>query len=245
MVSLSSPTDLRSLLQLLPEPLRCEALSHPHWASDHLQSFERLEFLGDAVLSQIVAAELFARYPDCGEGELTMMRAGIVSRDMCAMVAEACGLAAAMVANAPKRFASGAVELAGGRNVHAALTESVIGAGWLSLGPDATRTAVLGSFAAALVDAPARMRSANSKGELQEEVARRGGSHVHYEVSQDGPVHRPAFLARVTQDGITLGEGMGRTKRAAEQVAAQMALCNMTEQEEEDEEVEEEAEEED
>jgi ribonuclease-3 len=212
---------------LLDADLRREALLHPQWAPDHLRSYERLEFLGDAVLGQIVTVELFTRHPDRAEGDLTFMRQRVVSRDACAVVADACGLPAAMVAIAPKRYAAEAHQLADSHNVKAALAESVIGAGWLGPGPDATTAAVLGSFAAAIDAAPTRMRDA--KTELQEEVARRGGSRVHYEITgEDGPAQARVFTARVLQDGQKLGEGTGRSKQAAEQAAAEVALGAMT-----------------
>lgn len=200
---------------------------HPQWAPDHLRSYERLEFLGDAVLGQIVTVELFTRHPDRAEGDLTFMRQRVVSRDACAVVADACGLPAAMLDAAPTRHAADARQLAGSHNVKAALAESVIGAGWLGPGPEATTAAVLGSFAQALDAAPTRMRDA--KTELQEEVARRGGSRVHYEIiGEDGPAQARVFTARVTQDGQMLGEGSGRSKQAAEQAAAEVALTAMT-----------------
>jgi ribonuclease-3 len=190
---------------LLDADLRREALLHPQWAPDHLRSYERLEFLGDAVLGQIVTVELFTRHPDRAEGDLTFMRQRVVSRDACAVVAEACGLPAAMVAIAPKRYAAEAHQLADSHNVKAALAESVIGAGWLGPGPDATTAAVLGSFAAAIDAAPTRMRDA--KTELQEEVARRGGNRVHYEITgEDGPAQ-----AREERGGRRGGGAAGRS----------------------------------
>lgn len=179
------------------------------------------------MLGQIVTVELFTRHPDRAEGDLTFMRQRVVSRDACAVVADACGLPAAMAAVAPTRYSADARQLADNHNVKAALAESVIGAGWLGPGPEATTSAVLGSFAAALDAAPTRMR--DSKTELQEEVARRGGSRVHYEITgEDGPAQARTFTARVTQDGQTLGEGTGRSKQAAEQAAAEVALGAMT-----------------
>ncbi len=208
---------------MLEPDLRREALLHPQWAPSRLQSYERLEFLGDAILGLIVTVELFRRHPDRGEGDLTFMRQRVVSRDACAVVADDCALAGEMIAAAPAKFESDARELATSHNVKAALAESVIGAGWLGVGPEATTSAVLGSFAAALDVAPTQMRDAKTI--LQEEIARRGGTRVHYEIiHEDGPAQARVFTARVSQDGRPLGEGSGRSKQAAEQAAADIAL---------------------
>ena len=174
-----------------------------------------------------MTVELFTRHPDRAEGDLTFMRQRVVSRDACAVVADACSLPTAMLGVVPTRYAAEAQQLADSHNVKAALAESVIGAGWLGPGPEATTAAVLGAFAAALDAAPTRMRDA--KTELQEEVARRGGSHVRYEITgEDGPAQARVFTARVMQDGHALGEGSGRSKQAAEQGAAEVALRAMT-----------------
>ncbi len=179
------------------------------------------------MLGLIVTVELYSRHRDRAEGDLTFMRQRVVSREACAVVADACGLPQAMVAAAPARYLADAQDLADSQNAKAALAESVIGAGWLGPGPDATTAAVLGSFAAALTAAPERMRDA--KTELQEEVARRGDSRVQYAITGEvGPPQARVFTARVTQDGRVLGEGSGRSKQTAERAAAQIALDGIT-----------------
>lgn len=220
------PRDLAWLLDLLDADLRREALSHREWAGKRARSYERLEFLGDAVLGVIVTAELFMRHPDRTEGDLTRMRQRVVSRDACAQVADACGLPGAMVAAAPASRAAEAGVMAGQPNVRAALAESVIGAGWIGPGPAATTSAVLGSFAGAIDLAPSRML--DPKSELQEEVQARGADRVRYEITgEEGPPQDRTFRARVILRDKEIGAGSGRSKQAAEQAAAAAALVSL------------------
>lgn len=204
------------------------ALTHREWAPRRSGSYERLEFLGDAVLGVIVTTALYTRHPDRTEGELTRMRQRVVSRDACAQVAHACGLPQAMVEAAPRPRADEARAMASNRNVAAALAESVIGAGWLGPGPDATTSAVLGAFAHALDDSPRRMM--DPKSTLQEHVQGRGQGAVRYEITgHHGPPQERTFHARVMQGDRVLGTGSGRSKQAAEQQAASAALRQLGE----------------
>ena len=203
--------------------LRREALTHTTWAGPASPSFERLEFLGDAVLGVIVTTELFVRHPQASEGELTFMRQRVVSREACAQVASACGLPDRMVNEAPRRHAGEARGMAGSRNVRAALAESVIGAGWLGAGPDVTAHAVLSAFSAALDAAPDG--AADPKSALQEALQAAGGVTARYEITgQDGPPHARTFHARVLQGDRELAHGSGGSKQAAERSAAARAL---------------------
>ena len=203
--------------------LRREALTHTTWAGPASPSFERLEFLGDAVLGVIVTTELFVRHPDASEGDLTFMRQRVVSREACAQVASDCGLPDRMVNAAPRRHAGEACGMAGSRNVRAALAESAIGAGWLGAGADATAHAVLSSFSAALDAAPDG--AADPKSALQEALQAAGGVTARYEITgQDGPPHARTFHARVLQGDRELAHGSGGSKQAAERSAAARAL---------------------
>ena len=83
---------MQELLNDLPDDLRRRALTHPAFAAARAESFERLEFLGDSVLGLAITDELYRRFPDLDEGELTRMRAKVVSRDSCAVVARESGL---------------------------------------------------------------------------------------------------------------------------------------------------------
>lgn len=209
---------------MLDPDLRREALAHREWAPSRVRSYERLEFLGDSVLGLIVTLELFSRHPDRAEGELTRMRQRVVSREVCTGVAEASGLPDAMAAAAPESRRAEALAMAGIPSVRAALTESVIGAGWIGPGAEATTAAVLGAFAHAIDAAPSRMR--DGKSALQEEVARLRRGGVRYEITgEEGPPQDRLFTARVLVGGDEMGCGSGRSKQAAEQGAADQALA--------------------
>lgn len=214
---------------MLSPDARRLALSHPFWAADSLRSYERLEFLGDAVLGVIVTEELMRQHPDRLEGDLTWMRQAVVSRDACAVVADACGLPQAMVDSAPRSRRADAERLSDHRNVKAALAESVIGAGWLDAGESATRSAVLGAFAEPLAHAHERIRDPKTK--LQERLQAGGGQGVRYEITgQEGQAHDATFHARVLQGNREIGTGSGRSKQAAERAAAEAALRSLGEE---------------
>jgi len=213
---------------LLAPDARRLALTHPFWAPDSLRSYERLEFLGDSVLGVIVTEALMQRHPDRLEGDLTWMRQAVVSRDACAVVADACGLPQAMVDAAPKARRDDARRLAEHRNVKAALAESVIGAAWLDVGEPATRSAVLGAFAEPLDHAHERIRDPKTK--LQELLQGRGEPAARYEITgREGSAHDATFHARALQGDREIGSGSGRSKQAAERAAAEAALASLGE----------------
>src|SRR5690242_1402873 len=87
----------------MPDDLRSAALSHPAFAESREESYERLEWLGDAVLDLVITEALYRRHPDLGEGDLSKVRAAAVSRDACAHVARRYGLGEAMVEHAGGR----------------------------------------------------------------------------------------------------------------------------------------------
>src|SRR6266571_2912006 len=93
--------ELQRLIDGLPADLRARVFTHPSQADERLQSYERLEFLGDSVLELAVTRALFERFEELSEGQLTQLRAKIVSRESCAEVAEKLGLAERLGPQAP------------------------------------------------------------------------------------------------------------------------------------------------
>lgn len=215
----------RLLAELSPE-LRARVLAHPSFAASHNESYERLEFVGDAILGAAISAELFTRFPDAAEGWLSKVRSSVVSRTSCAEVARRCGLGEIMIAAAPTAFDRPHVEaLARNENVLAALVEGVIGGAFVELGYERTAEAIVEAFSAQIewglehCDDP--------KTELQE-FAQRSGSSVAYEmVSAEGPDHERIFHMRARMGDGNEAMGSGRTKKQAERQAAERLLAEL------------------
>jgi len=193
---------------------------------------ERLEFLGDAVLGLVVAESLFGVHPDWDEGELTRVRARLVSREHMAQVAEAIGLGRHL------RLSKGE-DRGGLRHKSTVLSnamEAVIGALFLDGGLEPVRgfarRTILGEAAEQLAE---ELRSGaalgNYKSALQERLqADHAGTPVYRVKSESGPDHRKRFLVEVRvkmeagEPGKPLARGTGSTKKLAEQDAARRAL---------------------
>ncbi len=217
-----SSIGLAELSTRLTDDRRAETLAHRSWAPSREASYERLEFLGDTVLSVVITQELLRRHPRAAEGDLAWMRQQIVGREPCARVAEDLGLPEAFVAASPHRLRATAEEMSQQTSVRAALIESLIGACWQDIGVDETSAAVLIAFGPVIEGAELGKR--DSKTALQEAAAR-DRLDVRYElVGREGPPHARIFTTRVLVGGIASGEGTGSSKQASEQAAAAAAL---------------------
>jgi len=201
-----------------------EALTHPSWANEHRQTstrsdYQRLEFLGDAVLSLAVSEALMLRFPDAREGDLSFRRAAIVSTEGLARFARELDMGLAL------SLGRGA-DAAGEReqtSVLADVTEAIFGAVYLDRGFEAARR-----LATVLCDRTDHQPMAlvrDAKSALQERVQAKGGSSPRYAlVEAIGPDHQREFVVEVEAFGEILARGTGRSKKAAEQSAAQTAL---------------------
>jgi ribonuclease III len=204
-------------------------VKHASWVSRRAESYERLAFLGDSVLSLAVTTHLYPRLdPDhYGAGRLTKVRAQAVSGPACRRVAERLGLPEALRAAAPPDVAGPATEqLVQTERVLASSIEAVIGACYLTFGYEAVATAVVEAFQPEIqraLDRPADHKSA-----LQERLARRGAV-VAYEVrAEEGPPHERWFEVAAVVGGEELARGSGRSKKDAEQAAAEAALESLS-----------------
>ena len=201
------------------------AFTHASWAPERIESYERLEFLGDSVLELAIAHELYSRYPDASEGRLAKVRSHVVSRASCAVVARELGLG--------ERFAEQTADLQPGelerlsqnKNVLAALLEAVLGALFLEHGFPAIEQAVVDAFAPRIDYAITT--HVDHKTELQEALARTGRQVTYVVLSAEGPAHERHFRCAAMVDGEQYGEGSGNSKKAAEQEAAQEALTRL------------------
>jgi ribonuclease III len=200
-----------------------EALTHPSYSNERrdLPDNQRLEFLGDAVLGFCVAELLFVREPSANEGVLTRMRAQLVSAEALCGWAREHELAKAL------RLGRGAeaAGLADATNVLADAVEALIAAVFLERGLDAARELCVHIAEPALRGLGAEL---DPKSELQERLQAQSGVAPSYElVETEGPAHDRSFRVEVRHLGVLLGEGRGKSKRAAERAAAAKALSQL------------------
>jgi ribonuclease-3 len=193
------------------------------------ESYERLAFLGDSVLGLAVTTHLYPRLEAdvYGAGRLTKVRAQAVSGRSCRAVAERLGIPERLRAAAPPEFAGPATEqLTRTERVLASVIEAVIGACYLEFGYEEVSAAVVDAFQPEIERA--LVQPADFKSALQERLARRG-TVVAYEVTAEaGPPHERTFEVAALVDGEVVARGSGRSKKDAEQAAAEAALEGLT-----------------
>jgi ribonuclease-3 len=197
------------------------ALTHPSAAVGVDSHYERLEFLGDAVLDLAIADMLMRRFPLAKEGPLSKQRASIVNGRTLALKAQSIGLGTLV------RLGKGE-EKSGGRDkvsILAAAFEAVVGAIYTDGGLAPAQRVVEALFADD-IGGPAAER--DYKTELQEVAYRRYRSQPVYElISARGPDHAKKFTSRIRIAGRELGTGEGRSKKQSEQAAARAALTQI------------------
>jgi ribonuclease III len=215
---------LHELLDQLPPELATPVFMHSSWTARRADSYERLAFLGDSVLGLAVTAHLFPRLEAdrFGPGRLTKIRAQAVSGRSCRVVAERLGVPERLRAAAPPSAATGVEALISTERVLASVIEAVIGACYLAFGYQATAAAVVDAFAQEIEDA--LENPVDHKSALQERLARRGELVTYEVIDEEGPPHDRTFTVSATIDGVEIGSGAGRSKKDAEQEAAQAAL---------------------
>jgi ribonuclease-3 len=215
---------LAALIDDLPEELRRQALTHSSWTERRVDSFERLAFLGDSVLGLSVAGSLYERFPEVAAGGLTKIHNQAVSGVSCAAVGRLLGVPEMLRANEPEAATAAipAEVLLDGERPLPEATEALIGACHIAFGFERTAAAVAAAFAPR-IELASETRI-DFKSALQELLARRG-ERVNYEVTNaTGPPHRRTFEVAAIVDSERIGAGEGRSKKAAEQVAAEQAL---------------------
>jgi len=217
------PASLAELFEETPEELRRQALSHSSWVEVRTSGFGRLAFLGDSVLGLAVASRLFEFLPEADIGELTKIHNQAVSGRACAEVARRLGVEERLRESSPGDRPGVPVEtLLASERTMASICEAMIGACYIAHGYAATAPAVLTSFAGEIDYA--RRERLDFKSELQERLARDGAAVTYEVVREAGPPHDRLFEVRATVAGEELGAGSGRSKKLAEQAAAERAL---------------------
>jgi ribonuclease III len=219
----SRPESLEDLLAELPEDVRRQSFTHASWVGQRADSYERLAFLGDVVLSLAVSTHLYPRFESYGAGRLTKVRAQAVSGPSCARVALGLGVPDELRTAAPDGTTGRSAEmLVGSERVLASICEAIIGASFLAFGFDRTAPAVVESFKREIEEA--LEHPVDYKSVLQERLARRAEIVIYRTVSEEGPAHDRSFIAVAEVGGEELGRGEGKTKKSAEQEAALHAL---------------------
>lgn len=201
------------------------ALTHSSYAneakSEGVVCNERLEFLGDAVLGLVVGSYLYRTFPQLPEGRLTKLRASVVCEQMLAKKAKSLGVPDFL------RLGKGE-ELTGGRNRMSILEdafESIIGAIYLDGGIEEAERFILGQLKGEIEAVYTSHSVIDSKTSLQEVLQKNSQAPIEYTVvGESGPAHNKLFRVEVKHCGKVLGEGVGKSKKEAEQHAAQAAL---------------------
>ncbi|WLR52309.1 ribonuclease III [Bacillus tianshenii] len=224
--------DFQPLLKQLGVPFEDEhllkqAFTHSSYVNEHrarpFEDNERLEFLGDAVLELTVSQYLFKQFPNMSEGELTKLRAAIVCEGSLVEFANELSFA-------PYVLLGKGEEMTGGRTRPALLAdvfEAFIGALYLDQGIE-TVNELLKKVVYPRISEGAFSHVMDYKSQLQEVVQRDGQHAVEYKIVEEkGPAHNREFVSEVLIDGTVHGVGIGKSKKDAEQKAAQQALMKL------------------
>lgn len=201
-----------------------EALTHSSYANEHsLKSNERLEYLGDAVLGLLVAEYIFKNNPNLPEGKMTKLRATYVCEDANYKYAMDLGIGDVL-------YLGHGEEQSGGRTRPAVLNdafEAFLGAVYLEAGLDKVRT-ILEDVVFPHIGKDIIKPFVDYKSHLQEYIQSESRSILQYRLDNvEGPPHDRTFTMSVLLDGIKLGQGIGKSKKDAEQQAAASALEKM------------------
>lgn len=196
------------------------ALTHSSYANENnCQSNERLEYVGDAVLDLLMGEYLYSKYPNYHEGDLTKKRAKNVCESALVEYAKECDLKKFL------RLGKGE-EKSGGRNrvaLQADAFEALIGAVYMDKGLQESRK-IFDKVVVPIVEEEREDNFVDYKSYLQELVQSDKRSLEYRIVAETGPSHAKTFQTRVYMDDILMGEGLGKSKKEAEQNAAEMAL---------------------
>jgi ribonuclease-3 len=200
------------------------ALTHPsvaHEQESPVQTNQRLEFLGDAVLQLVLTRELYERFPQCDEGPLTKARAKLVNQRALSERAASLGLGTHLIVSRGE-------EKSGGRQRQGALAdafEALLGAIYLDGGLEAARVFIVSQFTLSATTVPDIPVMDNPKGELQEFIQAFSSESPKYTVvSATGPDHDRVFECTVQHEKRELARGSGKSKKEAEAEAARAAL---------------------
>ncbi|MDP3981839.1 MAG: ribonuclease III [Chlamydiota bacterium] len=201
--------------------LALEAICHKSYIFDGnnhpVKDYERLEFLGDAVLGMIISEELMKKFPEYREGELSIIKSTLIRKDTLAMISGNIGLGKHLLLSRGE-------ESSGGRERSSTLAntfESVLGAIYLDRGLRASRKFILACFKDLLLRIPEEVHHKEYKNLLQELAHIKFKSKPRYQIiHEEGPDHQKIFETLVMIKGEIYGKGKGNSKKEAEKMAA-------------------------
>jgi ribonuclease III len=223
-----APLEAALGVQFTPDLLE-RALTHRSYAYENggLPTNERLEFLGDAVLGLIVTTALFHNHPDLAEGQLAKLRASVVRMHALAQVARGLGPAGL----GPHLLLGKGEEATGGRDKASILAdtlEALLGAVYLQHGLETATEVINRLFGDLMSEAAGRGAALDWKTSLQELTAGFGLGVPEYQIEEAGPDHAKTFTAWVLVAGDRYGGAQGRSKKEAEQRAAEAAWRDLS-----------------
>ena len=200
-----------------------EALTHASVANDRLQSNERMEFLGDAILGFVVCEYLYSHFPDLLEGDLTKIKSAVVSRRVCAMISEENDMAGMLDLGKGMAGRSGLPS-----SVAAAVLESLIAAIYLDGGMEQARAFILKHVVPFIEEAAESAHQHNFKSVLQQHAQKHLPTNPTYVLlDEKGPDHCKCFEVCVEVDGRRCASAWANSKKEAEQNAALNALLEL------------------
>ncbi len=207
------------------EKLLKTALTHTSYANEcGAVSYERLEFLGDAVLQLLTSKYIYKNYPDFPEGKMSRMRANIVCEGTLFQIAKKLGVGQVAY------FGKGE-EMTGGRerpSILADMVEATLAAIYLDAGLEKAREVIFDAYGHIIEKAACGKLNVDFKTTLQEKLQEAGSVKIEYIlIGEEGPAHDKRFTMEVSVEGKVLGQGEGRTKQEAQQMAAHCALEKM------------------
>jgi ribonuclease-3 len=199
------------------------ALTHTSGANTRLASNERLEFLGDAVLGLITCEQLFLRFPEYEEGEMTKIKSAVVSRAACAHFSQELGLGSFLFLGRGMKTSAALPS-----NLLADVFESLVAAIYLDGGMEAVKPFVL-RFVTSEIDRVVRDEANNNYKSLLQQIAQRdyGGTPRYQVLDEQGPDHARSFKIAVLISTHRYPAAWGQNKKIAESRAAQNALAAM------------------
>lgn len=202
------------------------AFTHTSYANEHgIESYERLEFLGDAIVDFLVGEYLFNNFPDINEGMMTRIRAALVCEKTLSELALEIGIDECML------LGNGA-KLCGDRtrpSILADMFEAHVAAMYIDAGIDNTREYLYSLYKDRIDVAAKSGQVIDYKTKLQEKLQEKGACSIVYEIiSSNGPIHHCLFEMQVVADGKILGKGSAYSKKEAQQKAAEDALSKLS-----------------